>query len=70
MIQQGTQVRANCFHFLRQVQILQKAGGGSAESQFIEARTVCFFNNRLDGRLPHDCLVFSFFIPTADVREV
>ena len=38
MIQQGTQVRANCFHFWRQVQVLSRAGGGSAESQFSEAK--------------------------------
>ena len=37
----STRVRPNAFHFRRQVLILQRAGGGSAESQFKDSGSHC-----------------------------
>ena len=37
MSDQATRVKPNCFHFVRQVTIMQRAGGGSAERQFDES---------------------------------
>lgn len=34
MVEEGARVKANCFHFVRQVTILQRSGAGSAETQF------------------------------------
>ena len=46
-----TRVRPNAFHFLRQVTILQRAGGGSAERQFAVTLSKCSW---LQNCLPWD----------------
>lgn len=42
LLQTATRLRPNAFHFRRQVMILQRAGGGSAERQFKETCRVRF----------------------------
>ena len=45
LVSNATRHRPNCFSFVRQITILQRAGGGSAEQQFqvgaVESRVCC-----------------------------